>query len=66
MNRKYSLPRSGWEVKEAHNKAYAIWRGILSVKKIFLENIKYKVGSGVNIKYQGAFLPRKGLQTISF
>ena len=46
---KYGLQRCGWEVKEAPNKAFTIWRGILSVKKIFLENVKYKVGSGENV-----------------
>ena len=43
---KYSVPRNGWELQDAHKKSSAIWRGFLSVKKPFMENIKYQAGSG--------------------
>ena len=36
---------NGWDVQDARKKSLGIWKGILSVKRIFLENIKYHIGS---------------------
>ena len=51
MDRKYSLLRNGQEVQDAPNEAPAIWKGILLVKRLIMENIKYQVGSGERILF---------------
>ena len=42
MEKKYGLLRNGYPP----NKSSATWRGILSVKKLLMENIKYQTGMG--------------------
>ena len=44
LDRKYSLPRRGWDIQEAPTKSSAIWKGILSVKSLLKENIKFQIG----------------------
>ena len=51
LEQKYGLPRNGWDLWVALLKSSAIWRGILSVKKPFLENIRYHVGLGERILF---------------
>ena len=48
---KYNLPRNGWYLQDACKKSLAIWKGILSVKKPFMENIKYQARSGERILF---------------
>lgn len=51
LDRKYSPPRWGWDVQDATAKTSAICKGILSVKRLPMENIKYKIGSGESILF---------------
>ena len=46
LERKCSLPRCGWDVQDPPLYSFTIWKGILSVKKLFMENIKYQIGLG--------------------
>ena len=36
----------GWDVHDPLWNSSAIWKGILSVNKLFMENIRYQIGSG--------------------
>lgn len=49
MERKYRLSRNGWDVQDASNKSSTIRKGIISVKRLFMENIKYHIGLGERI-----------------
>ena len=51
MERKYNLPRLGWDVQDPPWNSSAIWKGILSVKGLFMENIRYQIGSGERILF---------------
>ena len=46
LERKYNLPRHGWDVQGPPWNSSAIWKGILLVKRLFMENIRYQIGSG--------------------
>eukprot|EP00268_Persea_americana_P060859 TRINITY_DN7630_c0_g1_i4.p1 TRINITY_DN7630_c0_g1~~TRINITY_DN7630_c0_g1_i4.p1 ORF type:complete len:129 (-),score=20.04 TRINITY_DN7630_c0_g1_i4:855-1241(-) len=48
---KYSISRNGWDVHDVLDKASAIWKGILSVKENFMENIIYRVGLGEHVLF---------------
>lgn len=49
MERKYSLPRYGWDVHDPPWNSSTIWKGILLVKGLFMENIRYQIGLGERI-----------------
>ena len=51
LERKYNLPRHGWDIQDPPWNSSAIWKGILSVKRLFMENIRYQIGSGERILF---------------
>ena len=51
MDSKYRHSRDEWDVQDAPQKSTAMWRGILSVKRLLMVNIKYQVGSGERILF---------------
>eukprot|EP00268_Persea_americana_P001290 TRINITY_DN10388_c0_g2_i3.p1 TRINITY_DN10388_c0_g2~~TRINITY_DN10388_c0_g2_i3.p1 ORF type:complete len:137 (+),score=20.28 TRINITY_DN10388_c0_g2_i3:878-1288(+) len=51
LEKKYKLPRHGWDVQDPPWNSSAIWKGILSVKGLFMENIRYQIGSGERILF---------------
>ena len=51
LEKKYGLPRNGWDLLDLPNKSSTIWRGILSVKKLLMDNIKYQSGTGERILF---------------
>eukprot|EP00268_Persea_americana_P041154 TRINITY_DN40_c1_g1_i12.p1 TRINITY_DN40_c1_g1~~TRINITY_DN40_c1_g1_i12.p1 ORF type:complete len:212 (+),score=26.43 TRINITY_DN40_c1_g1_i12:1343-1978(+) len=51
LEMKYKLPRHGWDVQDHPGNSSAIWKGILSIKGLFMENIRYQTGSGERILF---------------
>lgn len=51
LDSKYSLLRNEWDVQDAPKKSTVMWRGILLLKRLLMENIKYQVGSGERILF---------------
>ena len=48
---KHGFSRDGWDVQECSYKALSIWRGIMSAKESFMEQIRYRVGTGDGILF---------------
>ena len=48
---KYSNQRDGWEAKDNTSKFSPMWKGIISIKEKFAQNIKYQVRSGEKILF---------------
>eukprot|EP00268_Persea_americana_P068363 TRINITY_DN9514_c0_g1_i4.p1 TRINITY_DN9514_c0_g1~~TRINITY_DN9514_c0_g1_i4.p1 ORF type:complete len:105 (+),score=16.40 TRINITY_DN9514_c0_g1_i4:351-665(+) len=48
---KYKLPRHRWDVQEAPKESSATWKGILSVRRLFMENMRYQTQSGEKILF---------------
>ena len=51
LERKYNLLRHGRDVQEAPKNSFAIWKGILSVRRLFMENMRYQTQSGEKILF---------------
>ena len=66
LEKKYGLPRNGWDLQDPPNKSSAIWRGILSVKKLLMENIKIKLGRGREFFFGKTGSQEMGLWLLSF
>ena len=43
LERKYNLLRHGWDAQDSPWNSSAIWKGILSVKRLFMKNIRYQI-----------------------
>ena len=48
---KYGNQRGGWEVNDANYKHSAMWKGIVSTKEKFMQNIRYQVGTGRKVLF---------------
>lgn len=51
LAKKYGLLRYKWDVQDTSYKAMAIWKCVVSIKKIFIENIRYHVRLGGRILF---------------
>ena len=49
LEMKYGLSRNGWDIQVATKNSSAVWKGITSVKNLYMANIKYQIGSGETI-----------------
>lgn len=46
---KYGGHRNGWDLKGPDYRSSGIWKGIINVKEIFLNEVRFRMGSGERI-----------------